>query len=107
MQFDGGLLNTRDIYLLEIATLLHGVVKIGIADGILLKPDRLSSEEWASMQQYERIGLEIISCTFNSSELFEIIRTYRADYRSESTDSHLPTGTDILLTARLLKLSDA
>ncbi len=107
VQLADGLLSARDIYLLEIAALLHDIGKIGIADEILLKPDRLSSEEWASMQQYERIGLEIISCTFNSSELFEIIRTYRADYRSESTDSHLPTGTDILLTARLLKLSDA
>jgi len=107
VQLADGLLNARDIYLLEIAALLHDIGKIGIADDILLKPDRLSSEEWASMQQYERIGLEIISCTFNSSELFEIIRTYRADYRSESTDSTLPTGTDILLTARLLKLSDA
>ena len=76
MQFAGGLLNTRDIYLLEIATLLHGVVKIGIADGILLKPDRLSSEEWASMQQCEWIGLEILSCNSNSSEFFEIMRTH-------------------------------
>ena len=107
VQLADGLLNARDIYLLEIAALLHDIGKIGIADHILLKPDRLSSEEWESMQQYERIGLEIMSCTFNCSELFEIIRTYRADYRSESTDSPFPTGNEIPLTARLLKLVDA
>ena len=107
VQLADGLLNARDIYLLEIAALLHDIGKIGIADDILLKPDRLSSEEWASMQQYERIGLEIISCTFNCNELFEIIRTYRADYRSESDESRLPVGNDIPLPARLLKLTDA
>lgn len=107
VQLADGLLNSKDIYLLEIAALLHDIGKIGIADEILLKPDRLSNEEWASMQQYERIGLEIVSCTFNCSELFEIIRTYRADYRSESNSTPLPKGNDIPLPARILKLSDA
>ncbi len=102
-----GLLSARDIYLLEIAALLHDIGKIGIADDILLKPDQLSNDEWTSMRQYERIGLEIISCTFSSDELFEILRTYRADYRNNDSDSPLPMGNDIPLTARLLKLSDA
>ena len=107
VQLADGLLSARDIYLLEIAALLHDIGKIGIADDILLKPDQLSNDEWKSMRQYERIGLEIITCTFNSDELFEILRTYRADYRDNSPDSPLPTGNDIPLTARLLKLSDA
>jgi len=107
VQLADGLISARDIYLLEIAALLHDIGKIGIADDILLKPDRLSDDEWKSMRQYERIGLEIISCTFNSDELFEILRTYRADYRNHVSNSPLPTGNDIPLTARLLKLSDA
>jgi diguanylate cyclase (GGDEF)-like protein/PAS domain S-box-containing protein len=107
VQLAEGLLSARDIYLLEVAALLHDIGKIGIADAILLKPDRLSNDEWTSMRQYERIGLEIISCTFHCDELFEIMRTYRADYRNESSGSSLPMGNDIPLTARLLKLADA
>jgi len=102
-----GLLGTRDAYLLEIAALLHDIGKIGVADEVLRKPDQLSEAEWTMMRQHERIGLEIISCTFNSDELFEILRTYRADYRGQSSDSHLPRGNDIPLPARLLKIADA
>ena len=102
-----GLLSTRDVYLLEIAALLHDIGKIGVADEVLLKPAQLSEAEWTMMREHERIGLEIISCTFNCDELFEILRTYRADYRGQLTDPHLPSGNDIPLTARLLKLADA
>ena len=107
IQLSDGLLSGQDIHLLEVAALLHDIGKIGIPDDILLKPDRLSDEEWASMLQYERIGLELISNTFSCDELFEILRSYRADYRPRQLDSGFPVGTDIPLAARLLKLADA
>ena len=107
IQLSDGLLSGQDIHLLEVAALLHDIGKIGIPDDILLKPDKLSDEEWASMLQYERIGLELISNTFSCDELFEILRSYRADYRPRQLDSGLPVGTDIPLAARLLKLADA
>ena len=102
-----GLLGTREVYLLEIAALLHDIGKIGVADEVLRKPAQLSDAEWMMMRQHERIGLEIISCTFNCDELFEILRTFRADYWEQPGDPHLPSGNDIPLTARLLKLADA
>lgn len=49
MQFVDGLFGVRDIDLLEIAILLPDGGEIGFADDLLLKPDRLSSEEWASI----------------------------------------------------------
>ena len=105
IQLSDGLLSGQDIHLLEVAALLHDIGKIGIPDDILLKPDRLPDEEWASMLQYERIGLSRFptpSVVMNCLKF----RSYRADYRPRQLDSGFPVGTDIPLAARLLKLAD-
>lgn len=39
---------------------LHDVGKIGIPDGVLLKPGRLDAEEWAIMRQHCLYGCEIL-----------------------------------------------
>ena len=102
-----GLLDQRRIYLLEIAALLHDIGKIGVPDDVLLKPSSLTETEWALMRQHERIGLEIAAAAFSCDELNEILRTYRASYRSRPSESHLPDGNDIPLPARLLAVADS
>lgn len=39
---------------------MHDIGKIGIPDNILLKPGKLNSPEWETMQQHCRIGYEIL-----------------------------------------------
>lgn len=39
---------------------LHDIGKIGIPDGILLKPGKLSSEEWITMREHTTIGAQIL-----------------------------------------------
>lgn len=39
---------------------LHDIGKIGIADAILLKPEKLSAEEWETMKTHTSIGSEIL-----------------------------------------------
>ncbi len=46
---------------IRLAAPMHDIGKIGIPDGILRKPGRLSAAEWAVMQQHTRIGYEILS----------------------------------------------
>ncbi len=46
--------------LLLYASTMHDVGKIGIPDSILLKPGKLSPEEWQVMQQHPEIGARII-----------------------------------------------
>ncbi len=41
---------------LRLAAMLHDVGKVGIPDAILRKPDRLTSEEYATMQRHTLIG---------------------------------------------------
>jgi len=45
---------------IELAAPLHDIGKIGIPDGILLKPGRLDAEEWRTMQRHPLIGHEIL-----------------------------------------------
>ena len=45
---------------IELAAPLHDIGKIGIPDGILLKPARLDEAEWSTMQRHPVIGHEIL-----------------------------------------------
>ncbi len=51
----------KDITLLEQATPMHDVGKIGIPDAILLKPGKLTKEEFSVMQQHTTIGANLLS----------------------------------------------
>jgi two-component system response regulator RpfG len=46
--------------ILECAAPMHDIGKIGIPDRILLKPDRLTRDEWEIMKTHSRIGYEIL-----------------------------------------------
>jgi len=45
---------------LEYAAPMHDIGKIGIPDGILLKPRKLNAAEWEIMQQHAEIGHDIL-----------------------------------------------
>lgn len=100
------LMPTTESYILEIAALLHDIGKIGVPDSVLLKPGKLTDDEWRTMQSHRRIGAEIVQSTFSSPTLSEVIRTYRAWFGGNE-DSTLPTGKSIPLAARILAIADA
>lgn len=100
------LLDQRHTYILEIAALLHDIGKIGVPDSVLLKPGKLSPEEWAMMNKHDRIGVEIVAGTFNCEELSEIIRTHHAFF-GQKRSSGLPMGEQIPLSARILTICDS
>ena len=55
-------LGLRDEELIHIGrgALLHDVGKIGVPDSILLKPGKLTPEEWALMKRHPQVGYEIL-----------------------------------------------
>lgn len=53
-------LSKDECQVIEIAAPMHDIGKIGIPDVILLKPGKLDTEEFRSMQNHARIGYEIL-----------------------------------------------
>ncbi len=101
------ILSLGDVYLLEIAALLHDIGKIGVPDSILLKPGKLTEDEWQVMSSQERIGQELINSTFANAQLNETLRCYRAWFGGQEIHPELPKGDDIPIASRILAICDA
>jgi len=54
-------LNDDDAELLLHAAAMHDIGKIGIPDSVLLKPGRLTADEWELMKTHTTIGAELLS----------------------------------------------
>ena len=102
-----GMMQERECYVLEVAGLLHDIGKLGVPDAILLKPGKLTEEEWKVMRAHDQIGVEIIRAAFSSEELAEIVRTHHAWYGDNSRNPAMPVGDAIPLAARILTIADA
>lgn len=102
-----GLMSVGDLYVLEIAGLLHDIGKVGIPDSVLLKPGKLTENEWKIMEAHARIGVEIIDSAFESKTLSDIIRYHHFRYDGGGTPEGGPIGKDIPIGARIVCMVDA
>lgn len=89
--------------LLHEAALLHDVGKIGIPDSILLKPDRLSAEEYARVKEHAALGATIVEGVL-TPEQAQWIRWHheRPDgrgYPDALPDGAIPEGAAIIALA--------
>ena len=100
-----GLMSAADAYVLEIAALLHDIGKIGVPDSILLKPGRLTPEEWQIMNLHARIGVEIVSSSFDCPRLVETVRFHHTFFGGGEPGA--PRGLEIPLGARIVSICDA
>lgn len=61
-------------YRLTLGAFLHDIGKVGIPDAILLKPSKLSFDEFAIMQNHPVIGAELISDHPLGDLVYDIVR---------------------------------
>jgi diguanylate cyclase (GGDEF)-like protein/putative nucleotidyltransferase with HDIG domain len=102
-----GLMNASQLYVLEIAGILHDIGKIGVPDSILLKPAKLTEPEWKVMETHAKIGVEIVESSFHSAELADIVRYHHFRYDGTGTPEGGPVGEDIPIGARIICVVDA
>ena len=106
------LLSDKNIELIENSAPLHDVGKISISDQILLKPGKLTDEEFAKMKTHSKKGGEMIMNIFNNFEDDEfIMQAYNiAMYHHEKWDgTGYPEGLKgemIPLAARIMAIAD-
>ena len=91
------------------AALLHDIGKIGIADDILRKPDRLTNEEYEAIKQHTVIGADILSNMEPKDAVAHAMETALSHHeRLDGTGyPHGLAGDDIPLFARIVGVADA
>jgi putative two-component system response regulator len=92
---------------LQQAARLHDVGKIGISDLILLKPGKLTTDEFEIIKTHTTIGAELLKG--GSSELFQMAQRIAASHHERWDGGGYPQGLrgeEIPLEARLLSVAD-
>ena len=91
------------IGLLHEAALLHDVGKIGIPDSILLKPGRLTADEYARVKEHATLGAMIVEGLLNNDQVNWIRwhheRPNGHGYPDALTDAAIPEGAAIIALA--------
>lgn len=93
---------------LFLAAPLHDVGKIGIPDDILLKPGRLTKEEWVMMKRHSEIGADIIGKT-HTDPVFKMAYNVALYHHEAWSGTGYPAGlegTEIPLEARIVACAD-
>jgi len=96
----------RELHVLEVATLLHDVGKIGIPDNILYKPGKLSPDETDLMSLHEHLAIDVLQAMRVDQDLLEIISQSRSHFNG-ATDGNRRVGFEIHQGARILSVADA
>jgi len=85
---------------------LHDIGKLGIPDGILLKPGPLTPAERTLMQRHAQIGFDLIADIAFLTDAAEIVLTHHERYDG-SGYPHGTKGDEILLSARIFAVADS
>ena len=102
----------HELELLEIASLLHDVGKIGIADSVLRKPGPLDERERVLMQQHPLIGARILENIDGLQEAADMVRHHQERFDGVAVGAFpgYPdglAGRAIPLGARIIAVVDA
>jgi len=94
-----------DLKALRRAGYLHDIGKVGIPDAILLKPGKLTDQEWITMRAHVDIGVRICSPLRTLRPVLPIIRHHHEKQDGTGYPDHLQ-GEDVPLLARVFQVVD-
>jgi putative two-component system response regulator len=100
-------LSEVDVKLIRHASPMHDVGKLGIPDNILLKPARLTREEFTIMKQHTEIGARILADS--DSDLIKMAQTIAITHHERWDGSGYPVGLlaeEIPLVGRIVAVAD-
>lgn len=90
---------------LSMACLLHDIGKIGIRDAVLLKPGRLSKEEFDEIKEHPAKAAKILSAVKDLDPVAEMILAHHERYDGKGYPNGL-SGTKIPLESRIMSIAD-
>lgn len=101
-------LSEKQAEILLHAAPMHDIGKIGIADSIMLKPGKLTDEEFATMKHHPEIGAEIIG-DCGDSALLKVAKSVSLTHHEKWDGTGYPNGLageDIPIEGRICALAD-
>lgn len=105
-------LDDHTVDLLFKSSPLHDIGKVGIPDNILLKPGKLTSDEFEIMKQHAQIGSDALASAekkLSSNSFLRYAREIAETHHEKWDGSGYPRGlakNDIPLSGRLMALAD-
>jgi putative nucleotidyltransferase with HDIG domain len=99
-------LSPEVVELLQIGTPLHDIGKIGIPDGILRKPGKLTAEEFEVMKTHTTKGAEIIAKISDLAAVVPIVRSHHERWDGGGYPDGLK-GSAIPRLARIVAVANA
>ena len=92
---------------IDLAARLHDIGKLGIPDGLLMKPGKLTDAEFSVMQRHTTIGAQILQqCSHPAFRLAEQISLYHHEKWDGTGYPKGLKGDDIPEVARIAALAD-
>lgn len=98
-------LSDEDLHILRIGGLFHDIGKIGIPDSILLKPGKLTSDEYSEIKNHPAIGVHILSNAAIFKNIIPVVKHHHERYDGLGYPSKLK-GDDIPYLARIAAVAD-
>ena len=99
-------LGPDEIAAVQLGALFHDIGKIGIPDGILRKPDRLTEEEWVEMRMHPLIGANLLAHVPNLERVRPIVLAHHERFDGKGYPNGL-SGNHIPLAAQIIAVADA
>ena len=90
---------------LRIGGLFHDIGKIGIPDSILLKPDKLSDDEYSQIKNHPSIGAHTLGSAEIFKDIIPIVKHHHERYDGNGYPSRLK-GEEIPYIARIAAVAD-
>ncbi|WP_415718865.1 HD domain-containing phosphohydrolase [Maridesulfovibrio sp.] len=105
-------LNEELIEILYLSAPLHDIGKIGVADAILLKPGRLTDEEFFEMKKHSQYGCDALAVAeknLGGNSFLHHAREIALNHHEKWDGSGYPrgiSGENIPLSARIMAIAD-
>ena len=96
-----------EVELIQRAASLHDIGKIGIPDDVLLKPGKLSPQEWTVMKTHVELGAKLLA--HSGSQLVQLAETVALTHHERYDGSGYPrglAGDDIPLVGQIVAVAD-
>ncbi len=94
-----------DLTVIEHGALLHDIGKIGVRDGVLLKPGPLTGAEWGEMKRHPELGWALLQRVDYLRPASSIVLQHQEKWDGSGYPKAL-SGEEIVIGARIFHVAD-